>query len=75
MILIVYSDSHSSKSANCFFIFSHSKFDVGRWMFDVDFFKVNTPALPGAENNSALMGFILAPISDFGLSINIRFAR
>jgi len=22
----------------CFFIFSHSTFDVGRWMFDVHFF-------------------------------------
>jgi len=27
----------------CFFIFSHSKFDVGRSMFDVHLFSVNLP--------------------------------
>jgi len=38
----------------CFFIFSHSKFDVGRSMFDVHFFKL-TFFSPRRKNNLALM--------------------
>jgi hypothetical protein len=48
-ILTEYSNSLSSMSLVSFFTFSHSKFDVGRSMFDVHFFQKNLPQSPGQK--------------------------
>ncbi len=41
----------------CFFIFSHSTFDVERSMFDVHLFSVNLSQSPGVKNNLALFHY------------------
>ncbi len=52
-MFILPSSSLSSRSYVCFFIFSHSTFDVGRLMFDVHFFQ----SLLG-KNNLVLKGLV-----------------
>ncbi|MBN1225949.1 MAG: hypothetical protein JXA79_03070, partial [Deltaproteobacteria bacterium] len=53
MIRTEYSSSLSSRSYACFFILSHSAFDVGRSMFDVHLYRCN---LEYIQNNLALIG-------------------
>ena len=57
MIRTEYSISLSSRSYVCFFIFSHSMFDVGRSMFDVHCFQ----SVLG-KNNLAVMILALCPM-------------
>jgi len=53
----------------CFFIFSHSTFDVGRSMFDVHFSFSNPSTVPRRNNKLALMRARLALVHPMNLMI------